>query len=54
VFIGQRLDEAAARRALDACLLDDVELAAGPDVWASYPDPFPQWTADTTDEDLAS
>ncbi|MEO0425482.1 MAG: zinc metallochaperone GTPase ZigA [Pseudomonadota bacterium] len=54
VFIGQTLDEAAARRALDACLLDDTELAAGPSAWTAYPDPFPQWTAETADEDLAS
>lgn len=54
VFIGQHLEEAAARRALDGCLLSEKELAAGPQHWASYPDPFPQWTAEAADEDLAS
>ncbi|MEM9387431.1 MAG: zinc metallochaperone GTPase ZigA [Pseudomonadota bacterium] len=54
VFIGQTLDEDSARRTLDACLLDDAELATGPSVWATYSDPFPQWTADSVDEDLAS
>ena len=43
VFIGQELDEESARRALDACLLDENELAAGPTSWKQYPDPFPQW-----------
>lgn len=43
VFIGQNLREAEARAALDACLLSDAELAAGPASWASMPDPFPQW-----------
>ncbi len=43
VFIGQGLDEENARRALDACLLNEVELAAGPEAWKRYPDPFPQW-----------
>lgn len=53
VFIGQALDEVAARRALDACLLDDLEMAEGPGAWAAFPDPFPKWTAETIDEDLA-
>lgn len=43
VFIGQHLDQARARRALDACLLDEAELAAGPQAWARLPDPFPVW-----------
>ena len=43
VFIGQELDEASARSALDACLLSERELALGPDVWKQFPDPFPQW-----------
>ena len=49
VFIGQQLDEAEARQALDACLLDDRELAAGPDVWETFPDPFPQWIREETE-----
>ncbi len=43
VFIGIDMDEAALRARLDACLLTDAEWAAGPDVWASFPDPFPAW-----------
>lgn len=43
VFIGQQLDEAGARQALDACLLDEHEFAAGPDHWKTFPDPFPKW-----------
>ncbi|MCC5793283.1 MAG: zinc metallochaperone GTPase ZigA [Chromatiales bacterium] len=43
VFIGLQLDEPAARKALDACLLNDEELAFGSESWATLPDPFPQW-----------
>ena len=46
VFIGQHHDEAALRRRLDACLLDDAELALGPTGWASFDDPVPAWTSD--------
>ena len=47
VFIGQELDSTRARHALDACLLSDEELAAGPQAWAMLPDPFPQWVRET-------
>ena len=43
VFIGQALDEEQAIRALDACLLNEKELMAGPESWKQFPDPFPQW-----------
>ena len=50
VFIGQGIDEAQARSALDACLLDDKELAAGADAWAALPDPFPQWIREVEEQ----
>lgn len=43
VFIGQNMSETKLRAELDACLLTDAELAAGPDIWRSYPDAFPAW-----------
>ncbi|MBS7662676.1 GTP-binding protein [Pseudomonas lalucatii] len=43
VFIGQNLDFARLRRELDACLLNDAEMAAGPQAWALLPDPFGPW-----------
>ncbi|MDR5904050.1 zinc metallochaperone GTPase ZigA [Franzmannia qiaohouensis] len=43
VFIGQHLDKARLRAALDACLLSDAEMAAGVEVWRRLPDPFPSW-----------
>jgi G3E family GTPase len=46
VFIGQRIDFAQLRSELDACLLNDAELAAGTDAWLSLPDPFIAWTAE--------
>lgn len=43
VFIGQNLDEAAIRSALDNCLLDDESLLAGREYWQTLSDPFPAW-----------
>ncbi len=43
VFIGQNLDAARIRQALDACLLGEEELLAGKDAWQALPDPFPAW-----------
>lgn len=43
VLIGMDMDETALRRGFDACLLDDAELAQGPQAWRGYPDPFPDW-----------
>ena len=55
VFIGQDLDADGARKGLDACLLSEEELAAGPQLWLTLPDPFPQWIqyADQTEEEFA-
>ena len=51
VFIGQGLDEERASRALDACLLNEKELAAGPDSWRQFRDPFPQWIREVEEAD---
>ncbi|MBM4243393.1 MAG: GTP-binding protein [Deltaproteobacteria bacterium] len=51
VFIGVEMDEPALRGRLDAALLSPAEINAGPEVWATLPDPFPGWVADDeTDE----
>ncbi|MDE0310287.1 MAG: zinc metallochaperone GTPase ZigA [Acidiferrobacterales bacterium] len=50
VFIGQQLDEQQACRELDACLLNDNELAGGPDSWKEFPDPFPKWIEEIEEE----
>ena len=52
VFIGQGLDEGQARRALDACLLNERELVAGPDSWKQLPDPFPQWIREVEEAEI--
>jgi G3E family GTPase len=44
VFIGQHLDASSIAARLDACLLDDDEMAGGPECWRRLPDPFPAWT----------
>ena len=52
VVIGTGVTTAETHRRLDAALLTDAELAAGPDAWRSYPDPLPDWDlADLHDHD---
>jgi G3E family GTPase len=48
VFIGTDLDEPALTARLDACLLNDVELAAGPEAWGALEDPWPSWHGDAS------
>ncbi len=43
VFIGQGLDATSTCAALDACLLDDDELAGGKQLWSTLEDPFEPW-----------
>ncbi|MFZ6047886.1 zinc metallochaperone GTPase ZigA [Pseudomonas sp. CR3202] len=43
VFIGQGIDFTRLRAELDACLLDDVEMALGPEAWTRLADPFDPW-----------
>lgn len=44
-LIGFDIDEEELRGDLDAAALTDRELAAGPQVWASFVDPFPGWVS---------
>ena len=50
VLIGLGMDEKALRARLDACLLDDTELAKGPAGWQAFDDPFPRWLIERTEE----
>jgi len=43
VMIGMDMEEAALRAALDACLLNDAEMAQGPHAWTAWRNPFPGW-----------
>mgnify|MGYP000175612079 FL=1 len=43
VFIGQNIDFAQMRTELDACLLNDEEMALGVEGWRQLPDPFGPW-----------
>jgi len=43
MIVGQDLDIAAARSALDACLLTATEMQAGPQKWLLMDDPFGTW-----------
>jgi G3E family GTPase len=44
-FIGIDMKEIFLRSRLDDCLLDDRELARGPEEWQAFADPFPSWNA---------
>lgn len=44
VFLGADLDEERLRELLNGALLSAEELALGPDAWASWEDPFPDWS----------
>ncbi len=43
VFIGSGMDRERMVSDLDACLLDDHELALGETGWSRFKDPFPEW-----------
>ncbi|MEO1818003.1 zinc metallochaperone GTPase ZigA [Pseudomonas sp.] len=43
VLIGMQMDQGALCAALDACLLNDEEMAQGPAVWESWDNPFEGW-----------
>lgn len=51
VIIGQDLKIAEITRALDACLLNDAELAKGPEEWEQFEDPFAPW--EIADNDMS-
>lgn len=43
-FMGLDFDPDAFKARLDACLLSDSEMAAGPESWPALADPFPSWS----------
>lgn len=47
VIIGAGMDEESLRNKLDAALLRDDEMEAGPARWMTLPDPFPEWLVET-------
>lgn len=46
VFIGQHIDFAQLTAELEACLLDDAEMALGSEAWRALADPFGPWDAE--------
>ncbi len=50
VFIGIAIERSRLEAALNACLLTDAELAWGPSIWTTWPDPFPEWDLAVFDE----
>jgi G3E family GTPase len=53
VYIGQNLSKEEILASLRKCLLDDRELAMGPEAWKKFRDPFPSWI-DTRSESAAA
>lgn len=45
-IMGYNLNELELRRAFKSCMLTDEEFALGPDQWAKWADPLPEWTLD--------
>jgi G3E family GTPase len=43
-IIGQGLDQGALTAMLDACLVTEEEQTAGPSLWQTFADPFPEWS----------
>ncbi|MFA9479147.1 zinc metallochaperone GTPase ZigA [Phycisphaerales bacterium AB-hyl4] len=43
VFIGQEMEQKTIEVLLDSALLDDDEMATGPNGWQSFNDPIPKW-----------
>ncbi|MEV4783061.1 GTP-binding protein [Burkholderia sp. LMU1-1-1.1] len=50
VFIGRGMDRAAIEAAFNACVLTDVEFAAGMATWRGYRDPFPDWSREDEEQ----
>jgi G3E family GTPase len=50
-FMGIDLTPANLVAQLNACLLDDFEIAAGESSWGLLPDPFPSWSAHSHDHE---
>ncbi|MEM7454574.1 MAG: GTP-binding protein [Planctomycetota bacterium] len=50
VVIGHQLDEQTFRSKLEQCLLSEHEFEAGPDAWAEFEDPFPEWSFEEHDD----
>jgi G3E family GTPase len=51
VVIGHDLDEADFRSRLDQCLLTDEEFETGPQGWAVFEDPIPEWETEDLSHD---
>ena len=39
------VDRSTLQSQLDACLLTDLEMADGPELWKNFDDPFPSWSS---------
>ncbi|CAN5702752.1 hypothetical protein BH10BDE1_BH10BDE1_02360 [soil metagenome] len=49
-IMGFELNEFELRRSFKACLLTDEEFELGPEGWAKWPDPLPDWSVDSGDD----
>lgn len=49
VLIGHNFDKTAVEKYLNAALLNDREMKAGPEAWAEFDDPLPEWESHLDD-----
>lgn len=54
VYIGQSLPKDEMLEALRKCLLDDRELAMGPEKWSRFRAPFPEWLDSRSEQEPAA
>ena len=50
-IIGQGLDQPSLVAMLDACLVTEYEFRAGPALWQTFADPFPEWSDVEVDDE---
>jgi G3E family GTPase len=53
VFIGQEIDESGLTASLSSALLTDEELKIDRSLWSEFSDPFPVWSTEEAEEELA-
>ena len=53
-IIGQHLNEGLLTNLLDDCLVSTEEFRAGPSLWATFADPFPEWAEEEQEEETGT
>jgi hypothetical protein len=54
VFIGTHMDKGKIVETLNACLLNEEEMAGGKDLWKKFENPFPESTSEESTSHIDS